>query len=150
MNIDKNSYLKFEEFSKKHQQPSEFNEDLLSFIFYLCENQGMILATTMHELYHKYQFNTLKFLFILNQVLFTLIGYEFSTTCRYSIEGDVRIKVDNQFLYDKISLLYTILMGYSRKYKTVEEMQIQVTEENSHFFTFAESLFDYARTHKTK
>lgn len=144
----KKTYNRFKEYENKLNRQSEFNEELLTFIFYLCENQGMILSTIFHELYHKFQFNKLKFLFILNQAFFSLLGYDFSSECKYSIEGDVRIKIDNVILYNKISLLYSILSGYYRKYKNNEEIQIPITDENSHFFTFAENLFEYARVHK--
>lgn len=88
------------------------DQELLKFTIYLCECEGVMLSTILHELYHKWQFNVSKLLYIINFFVFLFTGYEFSTKSKFSIEGDVRIYVDNEELHKRISEFYRTLYYY--------------------------------------
>jgi hypothetical protein len=78
----------------------------------MLEDNGMMLSTVFHELYHKWQYKTTGILYILNCLIFMLTGYEFSTKSKYSIEGDVRIHIDNEELHSTIRKFYDKFYRY--------------------------------------
>ena len=88
------------------------DQDLLKFTLYLLESNGMMLSTIFHELYHKWQYRMTGILYIFNCLVFMLTGYEFSTKSKFSIEGDVRIYIDNEVLHDAIGKFYEKLYRY--------------------------------------
>ena len=124
--------------------------DLLRFIFYMIENQGTLLSTVFHELYHKWQFNSAKLLYIVNSIVFTFIGYDLSTKSKWSIEGDVRIKVDNDALhgvideFSKIFYQYIYCRSQLANYPDNEyaiNTLMTMKKENYLMYDFAEKLF---------
>ena len=128
----------------------ELDQDLLKFVIYLVEADGLILSTVFHELYHKWQCSTSKFLYIVNLVVFMLLGYEFSTKNKYSIEGDVRIYVDNETLHKTIGKFYSIFYSWlylsnrmiaklEEKESLLEQLE-QLKQEDYRNFKFVELL----------
>lgn len=130
------------------------NQELLKFAMYLCENEGTMLSTIFHELYHKWQFNTSKMLYIINFFVFLFTGYEFSTKSKFSIEGDVRIYVDNDELHRKLSKFYNVFYSFmyihnqlaveksdERKEMLISQLNDLETTENR-FYVFCEKLLE--------
>ena len=83
-----------------------YDSKLLSFVLFLCEANGSVLSAIFHELYHKWQFTTSPFLYFVDFTLFKLFPYSLSSKCKYSIEGDVRLYVDNEVLHSAIGKFY--------------------------------------------
>lgn len=79
--------------------------DEFNFIEYMLSME--VLVTIMHELYHRFQWDSSKIGYIFNDFVFKLCGYELSTKIHASIEGDVRVYVDNDDTRKKVKDLGT-------------------------------------------
>lgn len=127
------------------------NHDLLRFVFHLIEDNGMILSTVFHELYHKWQFNSAKMFYIFNCLLFFFTGYDFSTKTKWSIEGDVRKYVDNEALHSKIAEFYNMFYTYLYALNTLKNEPTneyalkriaEFEEKNTEAFRFANKVYE--------
>ena len=85
---------------------------LLKYTLYLLESDGTMLSTIFHELYHKWQYKVTGPLYVVNCLVFMLTGYEFSTKSKHSIEGDVRVYIDNDALHKAVGKFYERLYKY--------------------------------------
>ena len=137
MKLSKSEQEKYENFKKMSERINliqfkslNLNQDMLKFVLYLCESDGVMLSTLFHELYHKWQYNVSKPLYIINFFLFLFTGYEFSTKNRFSIEGDVRIYIDNEGLHQKLAKFYSTFYSYIfilNKLKTEKDESVLMT-----------------------
>jgi len=116
----------------KYFKNLNINQDAFKFTMYLCDIDGQVLSTIFHEIYHKWQYNVSPILYTINFFVFLLIGYERSTKSKWSIEGDVRIYVDNETLHKAIQSFWTSLYQYlyalNNKEQHEEEFQAKVKE----------------------
>jgi len=123
---------------------------IFQFILYLTENKGAVLATVFHELYHKWQYESVKLFYLMNSFLVKLVGYELSTKSGLTIEGDVRIYVDNEEFHEVIEEFNRMLYNYlynKNVLATNPENENAVNEitalqnRNFRMFQFIEKLF---------
>lgn len=78
------------------------NKERISFALFAIENSGHLISSCLHELWHKEQFNKNKFYYILSCIATNIFGYDRSLTKKWSIEWDVRDKVDNEKLKERL------------------------------------------------
>ena len=102
----------------KNYESIGFDVDKIDFIEHMIENDGTILATIFHELYHKFQYNASPLLYMLNSGFTRLLGYEMSTKISWSIEGDVRKYIDNEHLWNSIKKFGSIFIKLIRETRT--------------------------------
>ena len=104
------------------------DEDLVNLVEFLCENDGIVLATVFHELYHKFQYTSSPFLYVINSGFFRLLGYALSTKIKFSIENDVREHVDNEVLWSSISSFLEIFRETLRNLDTLAGLEKDYNE----------------------
>ena len=88
--------------------PDGDKKEEIAFAMYAIENSGHLIRTCLHEMWHKEQFRKSKLGYILSCIATNLFGYERSLSKKWSIEYDVREKVDNEKLRER---LYSIETG---------------------------------------
>lgn len=111
-------YLQFNNYSE-----FGLDNEIVDFIFHLTDNDGVILSTIFHELYHKFQYSSAPILYIFNLAVSKVMGYENSTKCSLSIEGDVRKYVDNEHLWNSIKKFNSIFLEWISAFKTKQKLQ---------------------------
>ena len=101
----------------------DIDEDIVNLVEFLCENNGTVLATLFHELYHKFQYVSNPVLYVINSGFFRLLGYALSTKIDFSIEGDVRKYVDNEVLWNSITDFLSIFNTALKCLDTIESLK---------------------------
>ena len=85
---------------------------LLSFAVNLLENDGHTACVVMHEMWHRQQFVSHPVKYILSAILTNLVSYEWACGQSWSIEHDVRVKVDNDVLKGRLRAIYQKFYEY--------------------------------------
>ncbi len=80
-------------------------KDRIAFAFYCLENSGHLVSTLLHEMWHHEQFSNNPIKYILSCIWTNIYGYERSLAKEWSIEHDVRKKVDNEKLKERLKEL---------------------------------------------
>jgi len=88
------------------------NKELTLFMIYLLESDGHTVSTVLHELWHRHQFMHNPLHYFLSCIMSNLMDYEKSCEKSWSIEYDVRKKVDNYELKTKLRNLYIPFYEY--------------------------------------
>jgi hypothetical protein len=137
--------LSYEGYAFNQFKNLNLDNELLKFVIYLCEGDGAMLSTVFHELYHKWQFNVSKFLYIVNFFAFLFTGYELSTKNKFSIEGDVRRYIDNEELHSKIRKFYCTFYQflYAVNRLEVEKDEAMKAELENELETLKQDNFRY-------
>lgn len=88
---------------------------LLTLAIHLLENDGHATTTILHEMWHRQQFMSNPLKYLASCLVTNLVNYEWACTQSWSIENDVRVKVDNDALKSKLKNLYTPFYGFIRQ-----------------------------------
>lgn len=85
---------------------------LLSFAVNMLEAEGHTTCTILHELWHRQQFVSRPLWYFVSCLATNLVNYEWACTQPWSIECDVREKVDNDWLRASLKGIYTPFYDY--------------------------------------
>ena len=87
----------------------------LDMLLSLLEADGHMASTILHEMWHRQQFLSNPVKYFASCLLTNIVVYDWACTQKWSIEHDVRMKVDNDGLHSRLRGLYVPFYNYVYK-----------------------------------
>lgn len=113
----------------------ELDKEKIGFLMYMIEGDGHMTSCSLHELWHRQQCISNPVFYFISCLFSNLFDYEKVCTMPWSIEYDVRQKVDTQSLHKKVDDIYHKLYKYltelnrSKDPKISEEEKVSIIAE---------------------
>lgn len=88
------------------------DKEEVGFLLHALESEGHLISCTLHELWHRQQFIDSPLKYFISCLATNLIDYDNACSSAWSIEYDVRQKVDTEELHQKLQKLYVPFYEY--------------------------------------
>ena len=108
---------------------------MVELLLYLLQGSGHTTTTALHQLWHRQQYITRPIWYLVSCLATNLIDYDRACQCQWSIQHDVRQKVDNYQLKKKMADLYIpvyqhlYLIDKSQREDLQPQERVQVEEQ---------------------
>lgn len=109
---------------------NEFNHEFLTYALYLLESEGHTITTVLHELWHRQQFISNPMKYFVSCIATNLVNYEWACKQPWSIEYDVRKRVDNDIIKHKLKEIYHKFYRYVYLLNQSKKRELYLCEQN--------------------